>query len=523
MAGDDGTWGETVNVVDIARALARDWRVLLLSTLVGVAGAVAVLRFAAPIWTASASVLVRDASPLPSALMQQVGGSGLAGAATALLGGALKSSVETDLALVKSRELVGEVIDSLGLRVVVTSPHGTPPRSVVQATKLVGAFRPFKLRLEEAPASGVHVKGRITGTKRKIDTVVAPGTALVVPAGTIRIAAVPLLPATIRIVDREDAITRSVKRLDAERTGGEVLGISWPAEDSLSAPDAANLLIERFLIRRRGVDRGINQRRLEFVSRQIDSIDRALNDALRRQREFHQRAETVDPAVSAKTFLEALLKAREQRAVLVMDEQALKSLQAQLRTRTVQPRQLAAYPEFLRSLAINELLGRIVALEAEHVALLQQMRREDDPKVAAVRVSIASLESQLEPLARTYGEAIAEQRATLDTEIASLSARLAQLPQQVEVAFQLVSEVERLSRTSLALNAQRVELRLATIGEGGEARTVDVAYARWKRSFPSTILTLIVGTAAGFALGFALSLARAQGGAGAVEPSAPPH
>jgi uncharacterized protein involved in exopolysaccharide biosynthesis len=167
---------------------------------------------------------------------------------------------------------------------------------------------------------------------------------------------------------------------------------------------------------------------------------------------------------------------------------------------------LAAFPAFLRSPGINALLGQIGELDAERVALLQQQRRDDDPRVAGIRAGVASLEAQLEPLARTYGEAIAQQRDALDAEIALVNDRLARLPNQVEEAFQFAREVERLSRTSLALSAQRVELRLGTIGEGGEARVVDIAYPQWKRSFPSKPLTLVAGAFAGLALGVALAL-----------------
>ena len=78
-----------VDLADAARTLARSWWVMLASTLLGILGAVGVLRFASPIWTARASVLVREASPLSGALAEQVAGSSMAGAATALLGGAL--------------------------------------------------------------------------------------------------------------------------------------------------------------------------------------------------------------------------------------------------------------------------------------------------------------------------------------------------------------------------------------------------------------------------------------------------
>jgi tyrosine-protein kinase Etk/Wzc len=391
----------------------------------------------------------------------------------------------------------------LGLELVVASPRGTPPSRVVGRLELHGPFRPVKLRLEPAADGGVHVSGK------GVDTTIARGGSLRLGAGTLSIADSAVLPATVQLFDREDAITRATKRLEVARTGGDVIGVGWPAEDSLSAPAAANFLIDQFLLRRRGVDRTLNQRRLEFVSRQNDSVDRALNDVLGKQRQFHERAETVDPAVSAKAYLESLIRLREQRETLVMEEGALSHLQEQLKSHAVQPRQLAAYPAFLRSPAINELLGRIGALEADRASLLERQRREDDPAVAAVRASIAKLESELEPLARTYVDAIGQQRVALDSEIALVNSRLAQLPGQVESAYQYAREVERLSRTSLALNAQRVELRLATIGEGGEARAVDVAQVQWKRSYPSKMLTLLMGLVAGLALGVALALMRA--------------
>lgn len=492
-----------MDLADVGRLLVRGWRVIATSFVVCIVGGVGVLVWAPPVWTAHSSVLVRDATPLGGALAQQLGGALGTGAASALLGGRLQSGVETDMALLKSRDLIGEVVDSIGLVVTVTSPRGTAPTRVVAGTDLSGAFRSFTLRLAHA-GSGIRVTGG------DVDTTVATGGTVRVPAGTIHLAATPLVPAKIKVYDREETVTALFKHVDVERLGGDVIGISWPAGDSLSAPAAANVLVRRFLVRRRSVDRSINERKLDFVSAQIDSVNRALDGALRRQRDFHERARSVDMTSAAKAYLESLLRLREQRETLVMEEEALATLMAQLKNGTLEPRQLAAYPAFLRSPAISELLGRIGELEAERVALLKQQRREDDPRVAGIRASVASLEAELEPLARTYAASIARQRGALDQEVARVTARLDQLPDQVEEAFKYSTEVERLAKTSLALNAQRVDLRLATVGEGGEARVVDVAHAQWRRTFPSRPITLLAAGLAGLAIGAALVL----GGAG---------
>jgi uncharacterized protein involved in exopolysaccharide biosynthesis len=490
-----------VEVSQIVGAIRRNWILLGAATLFGIGAAVVVLWLAPPVWTANAAVLVHQGSSLTGGLEDQLGAAG-ARAAT-LLGGDLRSSVETDIALMRSRELIGEVVDSLRLQVVVADPAGTPSASVVTSTRLATTFRPLKLKLERTPAGMIHLRGP------NLDTTVAPETDVPLKGGTIRFAKTIPSSLTLRVLDREDAITRADKRLDVARRGGEVVRVSWRGDDSLSAPAAANLLIERYLLRRRDVDASTDQHRLEFVNLQIDSVDRALNVALRSQRMFHEQAQTVDPGVSAKTFLEALVRAREQRQGLAMEEGALSHLQDQLRAHNVQPRQLAAYPAFLRSPAINELLGKIGGLEAQRVALLEKQHTDNDPEVVAIRASVANLEGQLEPLARTYYEAIANQRATVDAEIARMSERLAQMPVQVEAAFQHARDVERLAKTSLALNAQRVSLRLATVSEGGQARVVDVARPQWQKSFPSKPITLLLGLIAGGLLGIGLSLGRA--------------
>ncbi|HVZ47791.1 MAG TPA: hypothetical protein VG916_03335, partial [Gemmatimonadaceae bacterium] len=352
-----------------------------------------------------------------------------------------------------------------------------------------------------------------------VDTTVAAGGSVRVPAGTVRLADAGLASAKVKFRDREETITQLGKRVGVEVLGGDLVGISWPAGDSLTAPEAANVLVRRFLVRRRGADRTTNQKKLDFVALQIDSVNAALTAALARQRDFHARARSVDMAGAAKAYLESLLRLREQRETLVMEEQALATLLAQLKAHTLDPHQIGAYPAFLRSPAISELMGRIGDLDVERAGLLKQQRRQDDPRVAGVRAGVDSLEALLEPMARTYAASVTDQRATLDQEIASVTARLDQLPDQVEDAFKYSSEVERLSRTSLALNAQRVELRLATVGEGGEARAIDIARPQWKRSFPLPSITLLAAGLAGLLAGTALVLggvgARRDAGTGA--------
>ncbi|MBM3854231.1 MAG: hypothetical protein FJ399_13910 [Verrucomicrobia bacterium] len=478
-------------------AILRDrWALIAGGIFLGIIAAVGVLQIASPVWTAESSVLVKQQTGLPSlagGALQGVGG----GAISAALG--VKGTVETDIALLQSRELVGEVVDSLLLQAVVRSPGGLPASRAFRAVPSDRPFRPLTLRFTSVP-QGVRVSGK------GVDTVIAAGGTVRLAGGQLTLRDSVPLPLKVLILDREAAITRCLKRLDVATAGGDLIRVTWQGDDSLSAPAAANHLVSRFLVWRKGVDRGVNAKRLDFVTAQIDSTERALSGALDRQKRFHEAASTIDPSINGKAYLESLIRLREQRESLVMEEVALSHLQGQLRTAAAKPRELAAYPSFLRSPAINQLLGRIGELDAQRVAMTVQGRREADPAVIAAAQSSAELERQLVPLATTYAQAIANQRGSLDRAIDSLNTLLTGLPRQVESAFQHEKEVETLSRTSLALNAQRVELRLATVGEGGDARIVDQARPQWRRSFPLPMPTLALSLLAGFALGLSAAL-----------------
>ena len=89
--------------------ILRDrWALIAGGIALGFVAAIGVLKFAAPVWTAQSSVLVKQESALPGLSGLALGGAG-GGAMSALLG--VRGSVETDMGLLQSRVLVGEVVD----------------------------------------------------------------------------------------------------------------------------------------------------------------------------------------------------------------------------------------------------------------------------------------------------------------------------------------------------------------------------------------------------------------------------
>src|SRR6185503_570959 len=138
----------------------------------------------------------------------------------------------------------------------------------------------------------------------------------------------------------------------------------------LTAAAVPNLLIRRYLERRRTTDRGINQRRVEFLTGQLASVEADLTAAERALRQQQEASGVVDPVVVGKLELERAGDLRKESGTLDVERGALTQLIAQVNAGTLSSRQLAAFPTFLRSAGINELLAQLSTLETKRLQLL---------------------------------------------------------------------------------------------------------------------------------------------------------
>ena len=122
----------------------------------------------------------------------------------------------------------------------------------------------------------------------------------------------------------------------------------------------------------------------------------------------------LDPEISGKVILEADFKLRETARIGdCQADLALNDLIPQVSSGKIDARRLAAYPSFLKSPGINELLSQLGELEGERAGLLQQ-RTEFEPNVAGRTAAIKVIEAQLLPLANTYASSLAKQRTELE-------------------------------------------------------------------------------------------------------------
>jgi len=309
----------------------------------------------------------------------------------------------------------------------------------------------------------------------------------------------------IQLFDREDAVTRMRKRLSVSKAGGEVLRVAFRTSDSLTAAAVPNLLVDYYLDLRHTTDRGTNLHRVQFLTAQLDSVTRQLAISEQALRSFQESSRLIDPQTIGKLSLERAGELRASIGENDVERGALEQLMAQVSAGSMSVRDLAAYPAFLKSPAINALLTQIGQLETERSKLLVT-RLETDSEVVALSKSIRNLEGQLGPMAGAYQSSLKRQRQDLSLQLDSLRTALGAFPAELASGNRLQRSVLQLSQVQAAMQAQLVDARVAAVTEGGNVQSLDVAEPPMRVAFPRPIPTMMAGIGGGLLVGLAVAM-----------------
>ena len=492
---------DTVDVADVMRTLRRQWRGIVAFLALGVFGALAVVLFAPRRYEGKASVLARPGAGSGGSILGRLGNGGIGELIGNVAGmGGTRTDFETELQVLKSRDLTGRLVDSLKLQFSPRAPRGVAATSYVAASQLQPSFEPRVYVFQRTPNGAYRTEHE--GKTYEL----TPGQPSALDIGTLTLASGPLPPSFgLKVFDREDAITRVGNRLRITKAGGDVAQIVFSGDDSISAAAAPNALVAFYLERRRTVDRGVNQRRVEYVTAQMDSTAALLGATERALRQYQERSGILDAELVGKAQWDGAVQLRKSLTDVEVDAAAINQLLAQANAGTLTHRQLAAYPTFLRGSSISPMITQLGELDAARIKLLER-RTEKDPEVIALDQSIAATEDQILSMARSYANAVNKQRAEMAAQLDSLQHSLTALPAAAEQGGRLQRDVLRLTQIYGALQAQLVEARLGAIGEGGEIKPLDLAVAPRKPSFPEPFLTMGIGTAGGLLAGIVAAL-----------------
>lgn len=456
-----------LELTDLTRAVGRGLNRIAIGALLGLLVALAVLLFAPAQFSGRAMLLVRTEASVASMAQAQLGPLGeLAGGALGV--GESGDRFKTELALLRSRALLGDAVDSLRLQL---RAGRVPAFTLDVDLPTEGRFAPRRIEAGEA--------------------------------------------GKVELVDREDAIDDLEERLDVKVVGGEIVEISYAARDSLTAALVPNLIAARYMERRQTVDRGLNQRRVEFLTSQADSARLALRAAAGALRGAQESGQVNSLELSERAEVEGRIAVQVRLVEAEAERVALERLMAEVEGGD--PRRLAGFPALLRSPAVNELVSEMARLGTERALLLADAA-PGAARVIAMDSALANLRAQLLPLARSYADGLAGQRDEYREALTASRSRSAALPRVAEGLLIREREVEALGRFLLAIEAQLLDARLAALGEGGDVRVVDPAVVPRRVSFPRRLPTLALGLVAGLILGTLAALAPLGRGPERAEP-----
>lgn len=458
--------------LDLGAMLAtarRRWMTVAAGVLGGLVIAAMIVLLAPPRFDASTLILIRTQNQDPSALIR--GRMGALGDLMPTLGGGGEEAIATELALLSSRAVLGAVVDSLALQVSPRSPDRVPPGAIVDSLRLPGRFAPVKVDLE---AGANAVAGGSVWARRA---------------------------ASVKLFDREDAIDRLAERLTVKRSAGDAVAIAYRSPDSTTAAQVPNLVADVYMARRRTVDRGLNQRRLEFLAAKADSVRsdlRSSADVLAFVAQ--QNATGANPEIAARALAEEAGNLEARLYELRAGEQALDSLVVAAQSGRMDPRWLAGFPDLLRSPALNDLISQVARIETERTVLLGRVPATS-PQAIALAEARDSLTAQVLPIATAYRSSLARQRQSASRDLGALRAQMARLPRHAAEYAKEQAEVTRLAAMNAGMGAQVLEARLAALAEGGDVRIIDEAVAPRRVTFPRPLPTLAVGLMAGLLIG----------------------
>lgn len=472
-----GREDDEVDLFGLVRAVRHRWWWLFVGGLLGLGAAMLVVWLVPARFDGHARVLIRTSADPTAGIRSKLGP--IAELAPNALGGGKAEELDTELEILSSRSVIGVIVDSLRLQVRPIEPPRVPPRAIVDSIALPGRFKPRVVSLTEGANQ--------------------------LPEGKVWVHAGVKTPLRVRIFDREETIDLADESFEIKQRAGDVVGIDFRGFDSVTVADAPNLLVETYLARRKTVDRGLNQRRLEFLMAAVDSVQDDLRNSGRKLRTSQEKEGVLDPELSGKAIIEQFGLLEGTVSTLRAEEQSLDTVLSNAGSRNFDARRLAGFPALLKSPAVNDLVSQLSKLQVDRAAQAGRLT-SDAPEVRAIDIASDSLTRQLLPLAQTYRESLRRQREALASDVARLRSRLEALPRQAEALQSGRTDVERLTRLDLGMGSQVLEARLAAITEGGDVRLLDPAVSPRKVAFPRPLMTMALGIMAGGVLAAMLVL-----------------
>lgn len=482
-------------------------------------GAVALWTFTATPRYRSTALLRIESSGGASPLLDEI--KAIPGAGLMGLG---QDEVETEIGVLKSRRVADAALDSLGLMVQVR-PTSVPRGALLDITVVDSSMA------NSRTASGTIAFARagdgyaVTGTDLEGVTAL-PATMRV--GDTLRFGGVRLrltatgdsAPAqfTARVLPRYKAQQLLEDRLDirTQEGGSRLVEVTYEDPDRELAAAVVRRLIDTYVDYTLGNTATDDTRRLTELRREVKNYADRLATTEEALRRFKEQRRLVVPDEQATAQLKRIGVAQTGLDQLEIERTALARLLELVNGRARGGRdpgayrQLATFPSLITNRGIQDLLAAMIELETKRSELLVRRTAGND-EVAELSRRIGELETQLQRTGTQYLESLEQQIGVATASLKAMTADLDAFPQQEMEFVRLYRERTLLSEAYAMLQKQLKQVELQTAMRADRIRVVDmprVADAD-DPAFPRVAVQLVLGAILGVATALLVAFGRA--------------
>lgn len=494
---------------ELWRAVVRHHRLVLAITATTVVLAALYTWRQEPLYESEATLLISSSSAettiFPSEFSTLVGGS--------------RGMIETEMLVLRSRQVAEAVVDSLDLAVELLAPD-TERHEVLRVLSVPRDAETGTFTLTRT--SGTSYRLRPDGSAAGVPT---PSTVRIgepFSIGSSSLALAPSLrsapPAQIRFAIRPfRASVSSVQdqmKVYRPDPNAQVVGVRYTSGDPYLAATVPNAATRLFIDYRTQGTKARSRGTVDFLEEQVESYRAQLARAEEALRTFREQQQVVSPTEEATEQVQRLAELQAERDALRSERDALAQLLARVRDapQTSQGgspyRLLASFPTFLANRAVQDMLQSLTELENERASLLIR-RTPQHTDVEGLNQRIREIELQLFQIARNYLEGLDSKIASTEDNLRRFENELRSIPARELEFARLTRQQELLAEMYTLLQTRLKEAELREAVDPADIRVLDPALVPRGPVYPRPLRNLLLGAALGLALGVAAAIVRA--------------
>ncbi len=404
------------------------------------------------------------------------------------------AKVETEMEIIRSRQVAEDVVEDLGLQATIERPRGTSRENLISLIRVDRAAEESEYRLTLG-GSGYELWGPEGQARADYGRMAQLGPLALQLHGpgpgheesAIELKVTPFAEAVA-------ALQENLKVTRPQRDAG-IVAVAYESTDPALARDVVNAATQYFLAFRNEMERQRASSTVRFLREQLAALEGQLADAEAVLKRFRQKNLLIQAETQVGEDVKRLAELQAQRSELEVERSALAELLAAAERADPERSswaQVASFPTFMGNVAISNILQQLSELEAE-LSRLEGRRTPEDPDVQNLQATIRLLETRLGSLARSYLTALDRQAASMDETLARFDKQLQRVP-AVEVQYAgLRRNTEVLSGLYTYLQTRLKEAEVSEAVDIANIQVVDPATIPIEPVKPRKLRNLILG------------------------------